>query len=290
MKSDWNTDEIWRAFDAEEGVSYHWTLNGAEAFLRREGALWETAFMTQSMEDATEKAGFYKSAEKFDGASFININFSFISVGTGSKVSLHPYVPEKPFILNLVDKLRILPGREIRLKAALPPVLQFELDGECMERCMPLTLNETWEGVDTVNGTLAYALGDVASPFMVGEIDSLPEMGGSLKDCHGASALIHTEIIVRNRSKMPFDLDHVVIWTQTLDIFENKGCLVGDLVIIEMLVNGDLRLTSPPAVPDGFKKISSGVKDGMGDRLIRQGASFLLYITSMNVRKPVGWR
>ncbi|MDR3343682.1 MAG: hypothetical protein LBT14_13060 [Treponema sp.] len=270
---------MWDTVTIKDALWYQWRLNGAEAYLRRDGDTWRIAFKTIPFMDMYDDFG--GVGEIAPPASLPTI----MAAGKGEQVSLHPYVFKKPYFLTLQDKVRLLPDMEVRFNVALPPVLQFELAGDCLTEGMPFLLAETWDGDDTMSGVLCAVIPQLIRPFYYGALESLPP-GSSLTapdapDRFKAGSLIHGEVILRNRSKGALDLDHLVIYTESIDLFEHEGRLICDVVIVDALGGGDLRMNTPSVVPKGYRKISAGIKDGVGDRLIRHGAGFLRNITTL---------
>lgn len=265
---------MWDTVTVKDGLWYRWRLNGALAYLYKVGDLWQSAFKTIPFMDMQDDCG---GPEEAPAPESLPIT---LGAGKGEAISLHPYIAKQPYFLSLGDKLCLFPGMEVRFNLALPPQVQFELSGECLARTMPFLLPETWDGDDTMSGMLCYALPRPQAPFYYGAIESLPP-GSSLTEGSRADVLIHSEVILRNRTKATLDLDHLVIDTETIDLFEHEGRLIGDVVIVDALGGGDLRVNTPSVVPAGYRKISAGSKDGLGNRLIRHGAGFLKNITAL---------
>jgi hypothetical protein len=251
---------MWKSFEPEEARWYFWNLNGAAAYLRREGDLWRVAVNSVSFQEISPLAGGPEPGlppEKFP---------EYFAAAACRRVSLRPSFYEKPYCINFQDKIRLLPEAETRLKLALPPVLRLELAGGLeLIRFTPFLFSETWSGNDSVSGFLCL---------------SLPVRAFSSAFTGGAS-FIQGELIFRNHTKNILDMDRLVLSANSLNIYEKEGRLRCETVIVDTNGGGELRITPQPGVPEGYGTITVGQKNGMGDTLIRRSTDLIKNITGI---------
>jgi hypothetical protein len=251
---------MWKYFEPEEARWYFWNLNGAAAYLRREGDLWRVAVNSVLFQEISPLAGGPEP-----GLPPGKLPEYFVTAA-GRQVSLHPYFYEKPYCINFQDKIRLLPEAETRLTLALPPVLRLELAGGLeLIRFTPFLLSETWSGNDSVSGFLCL---------------SLP-VNACSSTFTGGSAFIHGELIFRNRTKNILDMDRLVLSANSLNIYEKEGRLCCETVMVDTNGGGELRITPQPGVPGGYERITAGQKNGMGDTLIRRSADLIKNLTGI---------
>ncbi|MDR0688760.1 MAG: hypothetical protein LBG08_00625 [Spirochaetaceae bacterium] len=245
---------MWKCFEPEEARWYHWNLNGAEVYLRREGDEWRTALRSVLFQEATPSA----DGPEPDRAPRNLPEYS--AVGVGRQVVLRPWFYEKPYCVNFRDRIRLMPETETRLDLALPPVLRLELAGGLeLTRFTPFLLPETWSGEDTMSGFLGVSLSVPSPPWSV----------------TGASSFIHGEIIFRNQTKTILDIDRLVLYTDSLNVYKKEGDLRCETVVVDTNSNGELRINPRPGTPDGYEAIPVARKNGMGNILIRRSADLI---------------
>jgi hypothetical protein len=252
---------MWNYHKPEEGRWYCWHLNGAAAYLRKEGNAWQTAFAPISPDAMGERFGGPEEAlapESLPGT---------LSLGLGDQVILRPSLSPKPYLATLENKTLLFPETEIALDVFFPPLLQFELSPVLiLAGFMPFTLRETWFGADAGSGILCLAL----PAFLVRRGKEAPESWG---------ALIRGGLILRNRSKDPVDISRFIIYTETLAVYEEENRLYSDEMTMEFLAGGDLRIND--RAPDRRMNRIRPDKYSARDVLIRRGADFIKKITGI---------
>lgn len=252
------------AFEPQAGRWYEWNLNGALAYLRKEGTFWQTAFQEIPLKDITDDFFGPQDAAPPEGL------LRSLTVGPGTALTLRPVLSEKPYLVIMQEKLYLVPDTEAPLTVLFPPVLSFETgDNQRIAAFTPFTCSEAWFGDDTASGMLCRSL----SPRCI--------IWNPLALCAAPLALIRCPLVIRNRSKTPLALDRLAIYTEPLSIYEYEGCLYTDTVAMDSTPRGDLEMTVLPETPEAYRKIRTAARNGMGDILIRQGADFIKNITSL---------
>jgi hypothetical protein len=252
---------MWNYHKPEEGRWYCWQLNGAAAYLRKEGNAWQTAFVSISPDALGERFGGPEEALPPESLA------STLSLGLGDRVTLCPSLSHKPYLAVLENKTLLFPETEIVLNIFFPPLLQFELSPTLiLAGFMPFTLRETWVGSDTSSGVLCLAL----PSFLVLRGKEPPEPWG---------ALIRGRIILRNRSRDPVDISRFIIYTETLAVYEEENRLYSDELTMEFLAGGDLRIND--RAPDKRMNQIRPDRYSARDVFIRRGADFIKKITGI---------
>jgi hypothetical protein len=260
---------MWKSFEPKPGSWYRWDLHGAAAWLKKEaspeGFLWHTAFETVPLGKVPAAAlncGGPREEEAPAGLSCT------VSCGGGPKVRLRPCFGSRPCLVKLGDKLNLLPGAELRFTLYLPPAFCFETEDVCLDSALPFIHSEAWFG-DTVPGLLCLYL----PPPLVFPSPGPPAPPG-LPAPPGPAACIRCILSVRNRSKAAADIGRQLIYTEFLGIYEAEGGLCSDLVTVEILSGGDLKIAAVP--PRGkHTRIGPVPRNGVGDILIRRGTDFI---------------
>jgi hypothetical protein len=255
---------MWDSFIPKDKVWYRWNLNGAFAYLRKDGDTWQTAFKSIAFQNITRD---FQGPEEADPPD-VPVFFTW---GKGLKVVLHPYLSAKPYLVTVKEKARVLPGIEGHFITVLPPIIKFELGPDAvLSEAMPFILPETWFGSDTVFGEKCLSLPGGLYPHPIGQ--SVEPM------CF--RALICCEIFVKNTSKTVFDLERLAIYPEPLNVYTHDGYLLSDSLELEFL-GADLKVDVSQAKSEskGYKIISSGTKSGVGDILVRRSVDIIKNIT-----------
>jgi hypothetical protein len=211
-------------------------------------------------------------------------DFSCSIISPGNTVCFKPVLPVRPFLGVLAEKFFLAPEAEVCFKLVLVPDLQMEIGRHAKTAIQAVPLKSFFEGPDTINGELCSLLPGAPEMLYTGSIED-NRAGASLAEAEkaGPSLSVFTEAIIRNRSKQVYEFERIVIYPETIDIFEKNGALVGDLVIIDYLESGEFRLQTPPVVPKGYTIITPGIRDGMNARFFRHGAGLFKDLTSMKL-------
>jgi hypothetical protein len=257
---------MWDSFKPKENVWYRWRLNGAEAYLRKNGENWDTAFKTIPL---LERTADYGGPEEGCEPSNADIAHSWAE---GESVSLHPYLSPKPYLPTVREKVRILPGMGTGFVANLPPLLKFELSPEAvLAESMPFMVPQTWFGADTMIGEFGHSL--------IGALRSHQESAEEK-----SSILIHCEIYVKNNAKIPFDMDHFAVYPEPLNVYLHNNQLISDSLELEFL--GILEFTGAVEkvtvneieCPD-HQLLSPGIKTGVGQLIAKHSVNIIKNIT-----------
>jgi hypothetical protein len=250
---------MWQLFNVSDKKQFDWNIGDVHARILRNGARWNVCF-------------FYPPSQEI----------RYDVIGVGECVCFKPFLPEKPLIACLSQKIYLAPETEICFKIALPTVLEIEIGRYAKMAVQPFPLKMSFEGADTINGELCALLPNLPELRYAGEIED-DRIGTSLAEASGPSLFVFSEVIIRNRSKQVYEFDRIVIYPETIDIFEKNGTLIADLVIIDHMDTGVFRLQTPSAAPQGYQLLTAGQKDGVGSRIFRQSAGFFKDITSIKL-------
>jgi hypothetical protein len=252
---------MWQLFNVSEQKQFDWNMGDAHARIFRNGARWNVCFSYPPSQET-----------------------QYDVIGAGESICFKPFLPEKPLIAFLPQKIYLAPEMETCFKIALPTVLQIEIGRHTKLSVQPVPLKMSFEGADTVSGELCALLPNVPELRYAGEIED-DRIGASLAEAEaaGPSLFVFSEAVIRNRSKQVYEFNRIVIYPETIDIFEKNGTLIADLVIIDYMDIGVFRLQTPSAAPQGYQVLTAGQKDGVGSRIFRQSAGFFKDITSIKI-------
>ncbi|QQO09721.1 hypothetical protein [Breznakiella homolactica] len=272
---------MWNHFEPREGQWYRWSLNGAFAYIQKKDEEWRAGFIRTGYAEMTAD---FRGPEEADPPDDMETVFS---IGKGKRIALRPYLSDKPYLVSVQNSIRLLPGAETRFDVTLPPVVRFEITkDETLAEAMPLRLSETWFG-DTMSGTLCVSLPTSLVPRVRNTpAGGEPENSEAEQDPESilfsdALSLIHCEMVVRNISKVPMDLDHLAIYTDILNVYEYKDHLISDTVVMDGLSGGELKMFVRTRSHPAYKKITSGTRGGVGEVLIHRGVDFLKTLTAI---------
>jgi hypothetical protein len=251
--------DIFTVTDKEET---NWRVGNVHARILKDAAHWQVFFSCPLSQD-----------ERYDVTC------------AGEAVYFKPFLPETPFVAFLPQKFYLAPDMEAGFKIAIPAAIQMGIGRLTKIEMQVFPRKFSFEGMDTINGELCTVLPDAPELLYAGEIQD-DRAGASLAEAEaaGPDLFVFSEAIIRNHSKQVYAFDRIMIYPETIDIFAKNGSLVGDLVIIDYIEVGVLRLQTPSVVPIGYQLLTTaGQKNGVGARIVRQSAGFFKNITSMKL-------
>jgi hypothetical protein len=250
---------MWQLFNVTDKKETDWNIGDIHARIFRDAAHWQVRF-----------SGPLTPETQYDIAY------------AGETVWFRPFFPVTPFVAMLPQKFYLAPDMEASFKTALQPMLQMEI-GRNIKTDIPLFLQKlSFEGIDTINGELCAVLPTPPELQYIGAIED-SRAGASLANIASPSLFVFSEAIVRNRSKQVYTFDRIIIYPETIGIFEKSDILIADLALIDYIEPGVFRLQTRSAAPIGYQLLTAGQKDGVGSRMIRQSAGFFKDITSMKL-------
>jgi len=253
---------MWNPFEPENAVWYRWRLNGAAAYLRRDRDAWRIAFRTILFRDVDLDDGI-GGPEPEDPPADLPVIRAW---GSGEKVFLHPYLCDKPYVLTMGEKLRIAPGQQCRFTATLPPLLKFELEKEkALAEEMPFTMSKTFFGSDTMNGQICH---------------SLPAFPDDDAAASQASALIHCEVVLTNKTKTMLEPERVEVDPERLNVYVRDDRLVTDALELDFL-DANCKLKIGRIKGRGQRLVSVGAKFGAGEIFARKSMDIIKNITDI---------
>lgn len=263
---------MWDWFEPEERRWYRWRLDGAAAYVRKNGDEWQTVFAPARFQDLKADSGGPEVAEPP-----ADLQSSF-SVATGTSIALRPRMGQRPYLVVSRNDIRILSGAEARFDVAFPVLFRFELSGgEGIGEAMPYLLSNTWFG-DKTSGSLCWSLPTVLDPRCRGEVEEATKGRPSWYDCH---SLVRCEIVVRNDSKTPIDFKRLAVYTELLNIYEESGLLVTDPVMVDGLADGGLRMSVAESPLKAGRNLLAAARVGQREMLVRRGVKFLRTVAGM---------
>ena len=261
---------MWSYFEPEERIWYRWRLNGAEAWLRKDGDEWRLAAKAVRFSEAADEADGPEPAEppEPDGA--------IVAVSRGSRVALRPLMPDRPYMIASRSDVRIHEGSEAVFRLDLPVMLSFQIEGgEILRDFMPFKLSNTWFG-DKSAGSLCYCLPTALDP----------ECRGESAACAGAEAprrrsLARCEIFVRNAHKAVLHVEHLAVYTELLSLYDRDGYLETDRVAVEGQPDSGLKMSVVKRAADRRGELLVGARVGQSELMVRRGVGFLRAIAGM---------
>lgn len=143
---------MWNYFSPEDLQWYSWELDGARAWLRKNGEEWRLAL------EGIDFRAIQPGARGPIPAAPSPALPIFFGVGKGTKIALKPQLAHRPYVIAVRNDVRLLPGAEAQFDIALPPLLRFELEGgKVLLEAEPFTVPNTWFG-DKTSGNLCHSL------------------------------------------------------------------------------------------------------------------------------------
>ena len=261
---------MWDLFTPDETRWYRWRLDGAIAYLRKNGDEWRTAFAPVRFQDLGNDSGGPEPAE-----SSADADASF-TVAHGSSVALRPRMSERPYLVVSRNDVLILGGAEARFEGGLPAMFRFELGtGDSLGESLPYHLSSTWFG-DKTSGVLCWSLPTALDPRCCGE--TLDESHDATEDCR---SVVRCEIVVRNDSKTPLELKRLAVYTDLLNIYEAGGRLETDTVRVDGLADGGLHMRVEDSPAAMGRKLLTPARVGQRELFVRRGVNFLRSVTGM---------
>ena len=266
-------EDMWNYFEPEATRWYRWRLDGASAYVRKDGDEWRTVFLPSRFQDSTDDSGGPEAGSPPPDAA------SSFAVAHGGTVALRPRFGERPYLILARNEVRIMAGAEARFELALPALLRFELEsGAVLGEAMPFLLSNTWFG-DKTGGSLCWSLPTALDPRCAGEsADSADALGAAGKD---RRSLVHSSIVVRNGSKAPMELKRLAVYTDLLNIYETADGLATDPISVDGLADGGLRMSVAEATLSDGRRLISPARIGQREMLVRRGVNFLRAVTGM---------
>jgi len=270
---------MWNYFEPENLRWYRWNLDGATAWLRKNGEEWRLAVEPVAFKQIHQESGGPEESEEPD-----SLIPSYI-VASGRKVALRPRLSSRPYLVSARNNVRLLPGAAAWFSIALPPRLRFELEnGQVLLDSEPFTVSNTWFG-DKTAGDLCLSLPIELDPECKGE----NEAGTSACDTAnqatskylGCRSLVLCNLVVKNRSKEAIDLKRLAIFTDLLNLYEKEDRLVTDTVVVVGTADGSLQTNIDDSEYRKLRKIHAAEKSGLSEVLVRHGVSFLRSITGI---------
>ncbi|MDR0567954.1 MAG: hypothetical protein LBG87_01940 [Spirochaetaceae bacterium] len=258
---------MWERFKPKENVWYRWRLNGAEAYLRKNCEIWQTAFTPIPLADLTDDFGGPDEGADPPADAALSTAWS-----AGDEASLHPCLSPQPYLLTVREKARVLPGMGTGFRADLPPLLKFELaSDEVLSEAMPFIVPQTWFGQDTMTGEFGHSLLGRLSPHQ-----EKPE--------EYPATLIRCEIYIKNNAKTAFDLDNFAVYPEPLSVYRYKDRLISDTLELEFLGVSEFAGTMEKVTVNEiegaeYTRISLGTKTGVGETIARRSVDIIKNIT-----------
>ena len=240
----------WNPFTFEEGQWYLWRFAGAEIAVCRTEETWQ-GFCKSLRWEKRDASCTGPLQEKPAVQTALQTN-----VLNAKTASLRPFLPEKPFLINL-GGLKLYPGMKITLELEIPPALYLmaEKDGNTPEfifNFVPFTLKETWHGKNSMEGFFC---------------SSLPVNTGV--PCNPA---IHCSLTIRNRTKNAAELNAIPFYAGGLSVYEKDRKLISESPVIDTLEN-NFRMAVETADTEYGTMLTQGNKND--PNLIRRGTSAL---------------
>ena len=252
---------MWEIFKPEDTVWYCWRLNGADAYLRKNGGSWQTAFNTIPFCERTSELSGPKIQEPPETLPLTR------AWGIGEEIFLHPYLSSQPYLLKAKEKIRLAYGQQISFTAILPPNLKFEITQDIvLNEAMPLAPQKTLIGQDPMTGILAHCLSDCFTPKEEGEKNENP------------SIFIQCEVIIKNNDKNMFEIQEFAIFPEQLNVYVCNDKLFADTVEYENCgesLGSEQKTTISQIKNSDYRLISAAAKNGANDTLVRQSVDIL---------------
>jgi len=268
---------MWEYFEPEEQRWYRWKLDGATAWLRKNGEEWRLAVSPVSFKQIKPGAS---GPEPAKAPEHLPISFA---VGPGRKVALRPRLGDMPYLVSARNDVRILPGAEAWFTIALPPLVRFEIEGgQILFESSPFTTGLTWFG-DKTAGSLCLSLPLELDPECHNENEGRSgddSLAGSSRYL-SCRSLVQCRMVVRNLSKEAIDLKRMAIYTDLINLYLKDDMVVSDTVVVVGTADGSLQTSIDDKAYRGLPKVRSAPHPGLSEVLVRRGVSFLKAIAGL---------
>ena len=261
----------WDSFTFPEGQWYCWSLSGAEIFICRKDRNWQSFHKSIRW----DKRGFsctgpVEATPDYRG----NVRTNIINRKTAA---LWPYLPKKPFLLNL-SGLKIFPGMKITLDLVLPPLLRLVAkkskgDPDLIFDFNLFELKESWYGKTPIEGIVCSLL-----PFNAHGKTCEIETDSPGDDPTPGRIGVNCSMQVCNKTKTVLELDNIPFYANELNVYEKDGKLTCDTPVVDALENG-FHMTVIPAKSEYGNLLTHGYKHESG--FIHQGTWFIKNITGL---------
>jgi len=270
---------MWNYFSPEDLQWYSWELDGARAWLRKNGEEWRLA-----LEGIDFRAIVPGARGPIPAAPSPELPI-FFGVGKGTKIALKPQLAHRPYVIAVRNDVRLLPGAEAQFDIALPPLLRFELEGgKVLLEAEPFTVPNTWFG-DKTSGNLCHSLPMSLDPRCAGEkqapADSAAPGTHNAERYLACRSLVQCRLVIRNQSKESIDLDRLAIFTDLINIYQKGEFMVTDSVVIVANQDGELQTRIEKEKSRGLTVLQAARSSGISEILVRRGVSFLKRIAGL---------
>lgn len=256
-------DRPWDFLSTRENVWYCWELNGSRVWLNRRGSEWRYATHAKTKEGLDPLfGGPTECAEPVDSVLSLVI-------AKPQRMALRPTMINKPVVIHALNTVSILPNQDLDITVELPVSFHFEGEGgEVLCKLNTFNLHRTWFG-DSANGTLCFSWPEILVP--------VKHTGKQVSSLYGS--MLYCPIRIRNHSRIALVLEHLAVYTEMLDIWEVHGQLRTDIVVLEGLADGTLRMATQADLVSrsGTKLYATGL--GHTELLVKRGVSFLRSIS-----------
>ena len=188
--------------------------------------------------------------------------------------ALMPYLPEKPFLLNL-GGLKIFPGMKLTVALELPPLLHLVVKknkgmDDQIFNFTPFELKKTWYGKNTTEGIFCSSLSvNACDKTCTAERDPPA-------DPFSGTVAVNCTMVIYNKTKTILELEKIPLFSDELNIYEKNGTLISDTPVIDALEN-DFHITASTAKIEHGTLLVHGNKHDHG--IIHQGTQIIKNIT-----------
>lgn len=264
---------MWNYFSPKDLQWYAWELDGARAWLRKNGEEWRLAL--EEIDFRTIQPGSQGPTPAVPPPDLS----VFFGVGKEKKIALRPQLAQRPYVIAARNNVRLLPGAEAQFDIALPPILRFELeDGKVLLEAEPFTVPNTWFG-DKTSGNLSLSLPMALDPRCAGEkkapADTSEPGSHNAERYLSCRSLIQCRLIIRNQSKEPINLDRLAIFTDLINVYQKGDSMVTDSVVIVANADGELQTRIEKEKSPELTVLQAARSSGISEILVRRGVSFL---------------
>lgn len=243
----------------EEGEWVSWNLDGAEVAIQAEGNRWHWWSKSRKPHEVRRDFGGPRRG------SVSPCGRMHTTIARREPVALRPMIMARPFVVRVTEPVPIHRGEEVRFPVDLPVSYHWvNQDGETLAHPQTIELPRTWFG-DPSSGMGCF----------LWEVDLEDPAQGPF------GSLVRCEVVLRNLSKAALVLQHFAIHTERLGLWLRDGLLVTDIVVVEGLADGALRMTTVNNPESRAGQNLEEAPKGPTEWMVQRGVSFLKTIAGI---------
>jgi hypothetical protein len=199
---------IWKKYNLQRDKLYHWNIGMQDIYVRKINREWQIGHAKSSPEIRTKAI-----AEEIDDPG--NIEWKSFFADKNDTLQVLPALPDRPVVIKPPFKLKLLPGKNLRLFFELPVWIQFYLGTGNQENLLyeipAMDLSSTWFG-EPDNGIPSYSVKNT--------------LFRKLEDIRASDHGIICPVHIYNQYSSQLDFQRLSLHVEFLSIYEYNSTLI----------------------------------------------------------------